>query len=416
MERDRAYIFKGTFHLGDLEPGAQERYKESQKLIISLQKHESPFPQQRNWAWFCMQVLDWMKLKLYYDDYNPDVNNPWPHRYIMQGIVQAFMTMGLFFPNLPVTSVIREFLDTTEEGKKFKDSKIFDKAWRGQQVPDIRKRTSCAYRPEKFWEEWEKVYTGDDHFIDAFPWDWNVAIRPTIAKLYRAGIIGPAVLESHPDVVPGFAVANTEPHRPEKLDLFITYSNVNFFRKGMPPQAIDYKDSPDLLATARKFVNSRQFSPDKPPRFALLRLWSAPHYYPLMMMVPMRQHVSFIDPVDRAWEFKFIPKDMPISEWSLHNSTMLRLGFLRDQLMGLGCGTGFQTPMNRPKLYKDGKFGAGDERAHRKSELDERVVHRGDLVLVMGEGEEDLLKWCVAVTFALQTKPWLRRLICRRAL
>ncbi|KAM7198530.1 hypothetical protein V8F33_005036 [Rhypophila sp. PSN 637] len=40
--------------------------------------------------------------------------------------------------------------------------------------------------------------------------------------------------------------------------------------------------------------------------------------------------------------------------------------------------------------------------------MDDRVVHRGDLVLVMGEGEEDLLKWRMAVIFALQTKPWLR--------
>ncbi|KAK4213764.1 hypothetical protein QBC37DRAFT_440623 [Rhypophila decipiens] len=408
MERDRAYIFKDTFHLGDFEPGAQERYRESQKLIISLQKHSSPFPQQHQWAWFCMQVLDWMKLKLTYDDYNPDVNSPWPHRYILQDIVQAFMTMGLFFPNLAVTSVIQEFLNKTPEGEKFKDSKIFDRGYRASRIPDIRTRTSCAYRPKKFWEEWEKVYPGDDTFIDAFPWDWNMAIRPTIAKLYRAGIIGPAALQVHPDVVPGFAVANTEPQRPGKLDLFITYSNVNTFVKGMPPNFIQYKDWPDLRAAARKFSTSKQFSADKPPRFALLRLWSAPYYYPLMMMLGMRQHVSFIDPVGRAWEWKFIPKDMPMSEWSLHNTTMLRLGFLREQLMGLGCGTGFVTPINRPKPWQEGKFAAGDKWAHGKSEMDDRVVHRGDLVLVMGEGEEDLLKWCMAVTFALQTKPWLR--------
>ncbi|KAM7215461.1 hypothetical protein V8F06_009127 [Rhypophila decipiens] len=408
MERDRAYIFKDTFHLGDFEPGAQERYRESQKLIISLQKHSSPFPQQHQWAWFCMQVLDWMKLKLTYDDYNPDVNSPWPHRYILQDIVQAFMTMGLFFPNLAVTSVIQEFLNKTPEGEKFKDSKIFDRGYRASRIPDIRTRTSCAYRPRKFWEEWEKVYPGDDTFIDAFPWDWNMAIRPTIAKLYRAGIIGPAALQVHPDVVPGFAVANTEPQRPGKLDLFITYSNVNTFVKGMPPNFIQYKDWPDLRAAARKFSTSKQFSADKPPRFALLRLWSAPYYYPLVMMLGMRQHVSFIDPVGRAWEWKFIPKDMPMSEWSLHNTTMLRLGFLREQLMGLGCGTGFVTPINRPKPWQEGKFAAGDKWAHGKSEMDDRVVHRGDLVLVMGEGEEDLLKWCMTVTFALQTKPWLR--------
>ena len=98
-----------------------------------------------------------------------------------------------------------------------------------------------------------------------------------------------------------------------------------------------------------------------------------------------------------------------MSEWSLHNSTMLRLGFLREQLMGLGAGTGFQTPQgSRPKPWRESKFGAGDKFSHGRCEMDERVVHRGDLVLVMGDGEEDLLRWCTAVTFALQTKPWLR--------
>lgn len=212
-------------------------------------------------------------------------------------------------------------------------------------------------------------------------------------------------------MVPGFAVAAKEPHRPSDLDLFITYNNVNFFLKGMPPTAIEPKDWPDLLSIAREFTTSGWHSARKPanPRFALLRLWSAPHYYPLMMMLPMRQNVAFIDPVGRAWEWKFIPKDMPMSEWSLHNSTMLRLGFLREQLMGLGAETGFQTPQgSRPKPWRESKFGARDKFSHGRCEMDERVVHRGDLVLVMGDGEEDLLRWCTAVTFALQTKPWLR--------
>lgn len=38
----------------------------------------------------------------------------------------------------------------------------------------------------------------------------------------------------------------------------------------------------------------------------------------------------------------------------------------------------------------------------------DRVVHRGDLVLVMGEDTEDLFRLSTAVTFVMQTKPWLR--------
>ncbi|KAK4187166.1 hypothetical protein QBC35DRAFT_385541 [Podospora australis] len=407
MERDRAYIFKDTFHLGDLEPGAQERHKESMKLIIGQQKYQSPHPEKhKDWAWFCMEVLDWINLKIHYADYVKDPMNPWPHRYILQDIVQAFMTMGLFFPTVEVTSIIQEYL-TSDEGKAFKDSKIFDCASRGAVRPDIRSRVSCAYRPKSFWHTWDKeVYTGDNLYIDSFPWDWNMAIRPIIAKLYRAGMIGPACVEPHPDVVPGFATANTEEHRPEKLDLFIQFSNTDQFKRNLPPSFIDYKDWPELLPAARKFAAACK----KTPRFALLRLWSAPHFYPLMMLLPMRRTASFLDPVGRAWEWKFIPKDLPMSEWSVHNTTMLRLGYLREQMMGLGPD--FKTPIDksRGRIWADPKYSAQDKFRHGHSEFDGRVLHRGDLILVMGEDEADLLKWCTAVTFAMQTKPWLREI------
>ena len=38
-------------------------------------------------------------------------------------------------------------------------------------------------------------------------------------------------------------------------------------------------------------------------------------------------------------------------------------------------------------------------------------MHRGGLVLVMGDGEEDLLKWWTAVTAALQTTSWLKSFV-----
>lgn len=68
---------KGSFHLGDLEPGSQERYKESMDLIIGVQKYESPRPQEHlDWAWFCMELLDQLGLELDYDEYNPEVMSP----------------------------------------------------------------------------------------------------------------------------------------------------------------------------------------------------------------------------------------------------------------------------------------------------------------------------------------------------
>ncbi|KAK3990144.1 hypothetical protein QBC44DRAFT_72016 [Cladorrhinum sp. PSN332] len=404
MERDRAYIFKDTFHLGDLEPGGQERYQESMKLIIGLQKYESPSPEKHlEWPWFCMEILDWLNLKIYYEDYVREPIDPWPHRYILQDIVQAFMTMGLFFPNVGITSIIQEYLNS-EEGQKFKDGKIFDPVSRRATRPDVRTRTSCAYRPKKFWDKWEKeVYTGDDFYVETFPKDWNMAIRPIIAKLYRAGMIAPAYLQPHPDVVPGFATASTEEHRPGKLDLFITYSNTDEFKRGMPPSFTDYKDWPQLLPMARKFAAGHET-----PRFALLRLWSAPHFYPLMMLMPMRQAVSFLDPVGRSWEWKFIPKDMPMSEWSVHNTALLRLGYLREQMMGLGGKVKTKVDRTMDRRFQEPKYAALAKFRDGHSMLEERTLNRGDLILVMGEDERDLLKWVTAVTFAMQTKPWLR--------
>lgn len=50
-------------------------------------------------------------------------------------------------------------------------------------------------------------------------------------------------------------------------------------------------------------------------------------------------------------------------------------------------------------------FSSRDKWAHGRRELDDRVVQCGDLVMVMDEDEEDLLKGCTVVTFVLQTKP-----------
>jgi len=163
------------------------------------------------------------------------------------------------------------------------------------------------------------------------------------------------------------ATAKAEPHRPDKLDLFINYEDRHGnFPMQYPPSFVAPDKWIQLLPLIQKFADRHPNA-----RFALLRLWSAPHYYPLMVGLHNRQCTSFLDSCGRSWEWKFVPKDMPGSEYSVHHTTGKRLQLLL------------------------GKFG-------------DRVVSRGDLILVMGEDAEDLLKHCTAVTFAIQTKPWLR--------
>ncbi|KAK0704597.1 hypothetical protein B0H67DRAFT_649027 [Lasiosphaeris hirsuta] len=87
-----------------------------------------------------------------------------------------------------------------------------------------------------------KKLADSQEIIDEIPLDWNLAMRLTIAKLYRVGVVGPALLEPNPDSCPGFAIASNEPHWPGKLDLFITYSNVKQLMTGMPPGCLMPED------------------------------------------------------------------------------------------------------------------------------------------------------------------------------
>lgn len=78
---------------------------------------------------------------------------------------------------------------------------------------------------------------------------------------------------------------------------------------------------------------------------------------------------SFLDGIGRIWTWKFVPKDMPFSEWSIYNSALQRLRSLN-------------------KVFGD------------------RVTVRRDLSMVMGVDEQDLEKYAMGVTYTIRTKPW----------
>ncbi len=173
-------MLKEGFHQADLEGEAQQRYDESMRLIVGLQKYQ-PGNTNDDWAWYCLELLDWLKLHAYYDEYVSETTQPWPHRYIMQDIIQAFMTMALFSPELEVTGVVQDYLGT-EEGSKFRESLLFDPLARSKQRPDSRTRTSSSERPASFWKEWHAILQSDGYWMDSYPWEWNMAVRPILAK------------------------------------------------------------------------------------------------------------------------------------------------------------------------------------------------------------------------------------------
>ncbi|KAK4063857.1 hypothetical protein Trihar35433_8565 [Trichoderma harzianum] len=367
MERERSTEFKAAFHDGDLEPGCTERYRQVQEIITTMLKTahaESP-----DWVYYIAELMQWLEVESFDDDYYGDYgSDPWSHGFIVQDMVLAFSTMAMFFPEVDTTAHVTAFLKS-DQIEAFRNSALFDPRERSKSRPDRRSRTSYKYRDPKFWTEWKKGLEKDRHFSDIYPFDWSLAIRPIIAKLYRAGVMAPAHLENDGRIVPGVATANTEPHRPDTLDLFINYDDPRrLFPITYPPHFVSPDKWPKLQPIAEDFAQKHQNA-----RFALLRIWTAPHFYPLMLGMGNRQATSFQDSVSRPWEWKFLPKDMPGSELSMHNTTAKALENVKER-------------------------------------LEDRIAYRGDLILVMAEDGAELLKNCTAVTFAVQTRPWLREI------
>ncbi|KAI1745252.1 hypothetical protein F4680DRAFT_401566 [Xylaria scruposa] len=370
MEKDRADAFLEAFHDGDLEPDAPRKYKETCAIVNGILNQQGTHSNHA-WLWFALEVLEWLEVRTDYTDYTEVAMAPWPHPFITQDILKAWAYMAIFFPDLEECQPATDFFKS-EEGQQYQESPLHDPRQRASTLPDVRTKTSFRYRPKKFWRELDdiisKAQNTKTYYVDVIPLQWGIAIRPIIAKLYLAGIIAPALLENTPEICPGVAVANTEPHRPDKVDLFINYADplhASRYPKTWPG-LVRPEDFPVFLPLARDFAAEHRGA-----RFAVLRLWSAPHFYPAMLGEGNQVGSSFLDCIGRSWKWNFIPKDFPVSEWSMYNNLKLRLELLEEQL--------------------------GD-----------RVIHRSDVVLVMGVDQLDLLRYATAVTFAIQTKPWIR--------
>lgn len=133
----------------------------------------------------------------------------------------------------------------------------------------------------------------------------------------------------------------------------------------LPPTLQDPFTIDPLLSHARRFAKSNPGG----AVFSALKLWSAPHFWPLMLGYDNRDNTSFTDGAGRTWEWKFIPKDMPFSEWSIHQSARMRV---------------------EPYKHFFGK----------------RVVCWKDMFLVMAKDQEECKKLTTAVVWAISTRPW----------
>lgn len=134
-----------------------------------------------DWVFLLVEILDWLQIRADYDDYAQDPAAPWPHPFIVQDLVQAFVMVAMFFPESNVTTNVTAFLKS-DECESFRNSLLFNPQERCKSLPDRRSRTSYRYRDKKFWDEWNKIAEGPGYFTDIFPLEWSLNIRPTIAK------------------------------------------------------------------------------------------------------------------------------------------------------------------------------------------------------------------------------------------
>lgn len=328
---DTAVAFKKSWHSGDLEPGAPENYREARTMVKHMKRFQDTLITNLSWV----QILRFLDI------------HPHSNRRVIEDICDARAMMALFFDPVFLSS---------ELGAKHTNSLLLKQAERARKPPSGRSHTSNTNKAESFWNE-SDAFWDNHHEDDPWPMEWDTAIRPFIAKLYKAGIIG-----NHYDYeTTGLAVAASENGRERDLyiDLRTMIEDISFGSHIEHPPSTTH-----LLSAARTFTKTNPNA-----RFALLLLWSAPHFYPLMVGLENRACSSFTDALGRAWEWNFLPKDMPGSETSMHHSARLRV---------------------LPFWHLLGK----------------NVIVKRNLYMVMGKDEEELRKFAIATTFVVQMEPW----------
>ena len=253
--------------------------------------------------------------------------------------------------------------------RKVAASPLLDQIQRAKEVPDRRSSKSNSYRPKAFFKpihEWRHTCLRDGLQASI---EWKKITRPIIANYSEYGVIQPSYNDLR--CVGGLTFSTIEEHRFGKPDLYFDFRHtIRSNDDDGPLNKAAGMENPYLLPA---ILNSaRDFASGHPnAKFAVFRIWSAPHFWPLMIGHDNRLWSSFRDTVGRAWEWRFLPKDMPFSEWSIHYNTKLRL-LPYKQVIGLG----------------------------------KKVFLKKDIVLVVGEDEEDLLERAIMVAFAITSEPW----------
>ncbi|KAF3051114.1 hypothetical protein E8E11_006285 [Didymella keratinophila] len=343
IDRQKSKVFKQSFHLGDAERLALQRYVEHKYMVdamdIYIMENGTLNPEP-------FELCKTMRMASLFRE----------ERRISDDAFSAYAAIAVFYEGAAFLA--------SEHGEPWRETKLINQAERALHPSDRRTHKSNKTMPKEFWKDWDDLLKKEERALgdaidDIYPMAWRKALRPIIVKLFKAGVI----CASYAGSAAGVATAASEPGR--ELDMYIDY------RGGIPLARI-VSQLHDPMPMDRSYLVDKvnKFKAENPDaRFSVLRLWSAPHFYPLMLGLDKRPMCSFLDDRGRCWEWKFIPKDMPYSEWSVHQQLSLRL---------------------QPYEYV---WGA-------------QVWVAKDLIVVMGKDAKECRRFSEAATWAVQTKPW----------
>lgn len=356
LDRERASYFKKIWHESDMEPDARERWTEYQRLVTAYRQWRETSTECKEKKVLTKSMTNGFRTMVHLG-HGADT-----HYRVVRDMRNSDLLVSLLFDDNP------SFL-ASEDCTSFRDSLLLNQQARSARLPDIRSHHSNKTRPAEHWQEWDNIHTinepnGHFHTHAEFPPHWSLTLQPKIARLYKEGVICP----SYNTASAGPTVCLTEPDREGKPDLYFDWRHaikeVRLPRELQDPTRID-----PLLEQAQHVVSKKKFS-RQDARFTVLKLWSAPHFWPLMLGADNRDNTSFVDLTGRIWEWMFIPKDMPCSEWSIHHTLRMRMD-----------------------PYEDIYFG-------------DKIRFRRDMVLVVGKDEKECRELTTSAVFAIQTRPW----------
>lgn len=362
MDREKSKTFKKMWHACDFDPLSRARWSKMQELIKG--RKEAVI---RN----AMAVTDGFHILMWLG------MRPEEHRRVLQDMWDAKAAMAIFFKpfiGLARTLLLNQTGSTELEGPALSDNEGRAKALE----PYARSPCSNMTRTKELFEGIDLARkTKKDGVVR----DWDVHCRPQLAQMARAGVVGPGY---YPDPC-GFATATADPGKQPHITL-----DYRIMKEYWPTNLNNLRDPSKihLLRLAQSFARKHDDA-----RFALLRIWTHPVFYPLMLGADNRESTSFSDTIGRAWEFKFVPKDMPGSEFSIQKSVEDRLnGAALPQIVTGPQGTRMVQPrFSAPRFHNLFRG---------------KTAVKRDMVLVMGQNEKDLERLTTAATFALQTNPW----------